>query len=328
MNIQIDAVEHDGISSKLDYKVIFPLSNDTQITKTLSENEMNTLLDDITNVLGYKPIMEKFSCTLKDAKDIKHKLDKNSDCRDCDLKMKECYRCCKVCESPLEQDLLKALTRNNIDVELQLRINKDNTISHFPEPVDPKKILTLPDFYLETPEKKICIYTDGHSYHERTEYQAVRDRSIDRELQNLGYAVLRYTTSEIRQKLDDVVKNIKKAMGIIDVEDKSAHPATDDAENEPEKTNLNNGFCIRCRERISLNPAFPLCNNCYNTWADFEDYEYGENFCHICQKSFSYVNSRITYNNPVCPDCRAKYVEDFNRPDGSRCRLVRQTPSK
>ena len=95
-----------------------------------------------------------------------------------------------------------------------MRINKDNTISHFPEQVDPSKILTIPDFYVETEDKKICIYTDGHTYHERTEYQAVRDRSIDRELQNLGYIVLRYTTSEINQKIDETVENIKKAMSV------------------------------------------------------------------------------------------------------------------
>ena len=213
MKIKIDAVEKDS-SYKIDeYKIIIPVSSDINIEKILSEKELNTLIDEASEVLGYKEIMNTFSCSLKDARIINQTLNRDSDCRDCDLKMKECYRCCRVCESPLEQKLLKALTRNNIKTELQLRINKDNTISHFPEPVDPTKILTLPDFYVETENKKICIYTDGHSYHERTEYQAVRDRSIDRELQNLGYVVLRYTTSEVNQHLDETVENIKKAMG-------------------------------------------------------------------------------------------------------------------
>ena len=92
--------------------------------------------------------------------------------------MKECYRCCNVCESPLERDLLKALVRNNIEVELQLRINKDNTVCHFPEPVDSKKIVTIPDFYLESGNKKICIYTDGHTYHERTALQKLYLNSL------------------------------------------------------------------------------------------------------------------------------------------------------
>lgn len=215
MRIKVDANENEsGFSPSIGYKITIPLSADTQVVKNLSENEMRTLLDDITNVLGYKEIIEKFHCNTKDARDIKERIDKTFECRNCVLKMKECYRCTKVCESPLERDLLKALSIDNIDVELQLRINKDNTISHFPEPVDPAKILTIPDFYIETKEKKLCIYTDGHTYHERTEYQAVRDRNIDRELQNMGYEVLRYTTSEIKQKLAGTVENIKKNMGM------------------------------------------------------------------------------------------------------------------
>ena len=54
-------------------------------------------------------------------------------------------------------------------------------------------ILTIPDFYIETEKSKMCIYADGHTYHERTENQALRDRNIDRELQKIGYKVLRYT---------------------------------------------------------------------------------------------------------------------------------------
>lgn len=213
MQIKIDVAEKDS-SFKIDeYKIIIPVSSDINIEKTLSEKELNSLIDEATEVLGYKEIMNTFSCSIKDAREIKQTLNRNSDCRDCDLRMKECYRCCRVCESPLEQRLLKALSRNNIKTELQLRINKDNTIAHFPEPVDPSKILTIPDFYLETETKKICIYTDGHTYHERTEYQAVRDRSIDRELQNLGYVVLRYTTSEVNQHIEETVENIKKAIG-------------------------------------------------------------------------------------------------------------------
>lgn len=214
MKINIDVVGDEKDRFYTDYKMIIPISGNINIETILSERDLNELIDKMTIVLGYKEIIEKFNCTIKDARDIKNEIECTYECKECDLKMKECYRCCKVCQSPLEQALLKALVRNNISVELQLRINKDNTISHFPEPVEPDKILTIPDFYVETETKKICIYTDGHTYHERTEYQAVRDRSIDRELQNLGYVVLRYTTSEINQKLDETVKNIKKTMGI------------------------------------------------------------------------------------------------------------------
>jgi len=51
------------------------------------------------------------------------------------------------------------------------------------------------------PERKIdfgvVIECDGHEFHERTKEQAERDRSRDRDLQAKGFAIFRYTGSEI-----------------------------------------------------------------------------------------------------------------------------------
>lgn len=44
---------------------------------------------------------------------------------------------------------------------------------------------------------RAVVECDGHDYHERTKEQAAHDRQRDRELQNAGYLVLRYTGSEI-----------------------------------------------------------------------------------------------------------------------------------
>ena len=66
------------------------------------------------------------------------------------------------------------------------------------------------DFYIEKGDTKVCIYADGHTYHERTEEQAQRDRNIDRELQRLGFIVLRYTGNEIRNDCQKVIDNIKE----------------------------------------------------------------------------------------------------------------------
>jgi len=41
-----------------------------------------------------------------------------------------------------------------------------------------------------------------------SEYQGIRDRSIDIALQNLGYKVLRYTGSQIRDNIKAVVDNV------------------------------------------------------------------------------------------------------------------------
>jgi very-short-patch-repair endonuclease len=45
--------------------------------------------------------------------------------------------------------------------------------------------------------KWVIVECDGHEFHERTKEQAVRDRSRDRDLQLLGYTILRFTGREI-----------------------------------------------------------------------------------------------------------------------------------
>lgn len=44
---------------------------------------------------------------------------------------------------------------------------------------------------------KLVVECDGHNFHERTKEQAARDRSRDRQLQQSGYTVFRFTGSEI-----------------------------------------------------------------------------------------------------------------------------------
>ncbi len=55
------------------------------------------------------------------------------------------------------------------------------------------------DFLIEvfSDNLRVVIECDGHAYHERTKAQAKKDRARDRDLQAMGYMVLRYTGSEI-----------------------------------------------------------------------------------------------------------------------------------
>ena len=128
--------------------------------------------------------------------------------RDCNRK--DCYNCVINCQSPLERQMLLELHKNGLSTILQRRINKDGSYYDAPKEVDPENILTIPDFYIEKGDVRICIYADGHTYHERTESQAQRDRNIDRELQRLGFVVLRYTGNEIRNDCQKVIDNIKE----------------------------------------------------------------------------------------------------------------------
>jgi hypothetical protein len=185
------------------------------------EQHIISLRDRINELLGFQEIADTFHCSIEDAEKIsKYHNDRRNSCDECQLKMKACHECVIICQSPLEQDMLISLKLNELEPQLQLRINKDGKSYPYTEPVDKDNILTLPDFYLETENTKLCIYADGHTYHERTEYQAKRDRSIDRELQSLGYKVLRFTGKEIRTELDKVIEDIKKHLKepIINIE--------------------------------------------------------------------------------------------------------------
>ena len=54
------------------------------------------------------------------------------------------------------------------------------------------------DFLVDVPGiVKIVVEADGHDFHEKTKYQAQRDRKRDRDIQSYGYKVMRFTGSEI-----------------------------------------------------------------------------------------------------------------------------------
>jgi len=168
--------------------------------------------NELNDVLGFKEIAEKFDCSIEQAEKISDYQESEKICENCSQKNLVCFDCIHTCQSPLEQKLYVALKNANIDSELQRRIRKDGTGYSKEFQVDRKTILTLPDFYIETSNKRICIYADGHTYHERTEYQALRDRNIDRELQNLGFVCLRFTGKEIRENIEKVIETIKKSI--------------------------------------------------------------------------------------------------------------------
>ncbi|MBN2771781.1 MAG: DUF559 domain-containing protein [Spirochaetes bacterium] len=175
-----------------------------------NRKELVRFRDEINELLGYSSVAKLFKCTLEEAEKIIDYHSTEKICVNCQQKNILCYDCIHTCQSPLEQLLYIALTNSNIKSELQKRINKDGTSYGKEQSINWDTILTIPDFYVESPEKKFCIYADGHTYHERTEYQALRDRKIDRVLQGLGYVVLRYTGKEIREEMDTVIEDIKK----------------------------------------------------------------------------------------------------------------------
>jgi len=60
----------------------------------------------------------------------------------------------------------------------------------------------------------------------------------------------------------------------------------------------NEGFCIRCRTKMILNPDKPLCSKCYAIWSSFLYHRDAENFCHVCGKECPQ-----SFLKPVCFRC-------------------------
>lgn len=60
------------------------------------------------------------------------------------------------------------------------------------------------------------------------------------------------------------------------------------------------GYCIRCKTLIPLNPDQPLCRDCYDEWAEWENPDYEEKFCHTCGKP-----TPTTIEKPLCHHCYA-----------------------
>jgi hypothetical protein len=115
----------------------------------------------------------------------------------------------------LERKLFVALYKSYVRFTPQFPIDwKGNRSSAFDNklpnaPINYKNILTIADFFIEKGNRKLCVYADGHTYQERNEDQATRDKNIDRKLQDFGYRVMRFTGKEINDNIDSVVNDIK-----------------------------------------------------------------------------------------------------------------------
>lgn len=205
--VESDAILYESFLIEIEEK-----TKNWNLSLNTSRSDLIQFRDKLNEVLGFSEISKQFNCSIHEAEKIFSYQESEAICKSCNQKNKICFDCIYTCQSPLEQKLFVALKSEGIDSELQRRIRKDGTGYSKNIPIDKKTILTLPDFYIETFEKKICIYADGHTYHERTEYQALRDRNIDRELQNFGYVCLRFTGKEIRENIEKVIETIKVSM--------------------------------------------------------------------------------------------------------------------
>lgn len=59
---------------------------------------------------------------------------------------------------------------------------------------------------------RIIVECDGHNFHERTKEQAQKDRAKDRDWQNAGYRVMRFTGSEIYRDAFKCAREVFEAL--------------------------------------------------------------------------------------------------------------------
>lgn len=135
------------------------------------------------------------------------------------------------CESPIEQlllphllDAVNYLITDHVSVpkfeNIRLLIQSDIPINN-----DKKYRL---DFHIicdfEDKQHQFAIECDGHDFHEKTKEQAKRDKQRDRNLQQLGFTVIRFTGSEIwanpSKCANEVTEIIMKVVGFEDYWDR------------------------------------------------------------------------------------------------------------
>ena len=63
------------------------------------------------------------------------------------------------------------------------------------------------------------------------------------------------------------------------------------------------GRCIRCDRSIPLDPGRPLCGDCFDTWSQYGDPDYEEDYCHRCGADWD-----TSYAKPLCRPCYDQVV--------------------
>lgn len=188
-------------------------------TKTIrcGLKDLTKFRDELTTIIETSTTAEKLGISSERANIIDKHNETDEICSNCRYKLSNyCLTCLFDLQSPLERKLFLELSKNHVRFETQYPLNwKGENISirgkSFNNPKNNfRDVLTVADFFIEKRGVKLCVYTDGHTYHERTEEQAQRDKRIDRKLQELGFQVLRYTGKDVNENLESIVTEIKQ----------------------------------------------------------------------------------------------------------------------
>lgn len=142
---------------------------------------------------------------------------------------------------------------------------------------------------LESKEVGIC-FTDEKSL------KRLRDKvnkwiADSREVDPVGAA----NKSEIREKSSNPVKEVHTT--------RSSPNAPVAPTRSSAASTKSRGFCIRCAKPKTLNPDYPLCDDCYREWAKYGNEMYKERHCHRCGKPHE-----TSVAKPLCYTCYKETV--------------------
>ena len=206
-------------NKKEEVQYLVTVSEKGQFWKTTAlcgRQEIINLRDKLNNLLADITTAELLGISETEAKVVDTAYIQDALCQNCDYQLTHnCITCLFKLQSPLERKLFLGLRHANIYFEVQYGLNwrGERIVTDGKTYGNPqnnfKEVLTIPDFFIEKNRQRLCIYTDGHTYHERTEKQAQHDRNIDRKLQELGFRVLRYTGKEVNENLAKIIVEIK-----------------------------------------------------------------------------------------------------------------------
>jgi sugar-specific transcriptional regulator TrmB len=89
------------------------------------------------------------------------------------------------------------------------------------------------------------------------------------------------------------------------IRDRVSDPVDKNRSTQPsrsiERRAVEYGYCIRSRDKISLDIDKPLCADCYRQWNKYQDEDYAEKYCHSCGNS-----AETTFAKPLCKACWKK----------------------
>ncbi|MDI1354774.1 MAG: DUF559 domain-containing protein [bacterium] len=188
-----------------------------ELTYQCSKEELIRFKKEIEDLITNTSNAETLNVTEEQEKIIEKYYKTDSICSNCKDKLThQCVTCLFSLQSPLERKMFVALNNTYIRFTPQYPVDVRGELSYthsdqLPNtPVNKKNILTTVDFFFQKGDRKLCVYTDGETYHKGNPEQAAKDNIINNKLRDFGYTVLRFTGKEINENMDSIIHEIKQ----------------------------------------------------------------------------------------------------------------------